>query len=163
MASRHIVRGNGGCVKLRRTAVVAVAVAAMLAIVPARVATKGDKRAVDTRELREWLGYIASDDLQGRAVFSAGIGLAASYIEEHLRAWGVKPAGDNGSYLQTVRVLSIKATSHSSVTVDVGSERRTFSDGDGVRFLRDVGGKQQKTLDRVEFVGYGLDVPAVAH
>ena len=113
--------------KLRRTAVIAVAVAAMLAIVPAQAATKGEKRPVDARELREWLGYIASDELQGRAVFSTGIGLAASYIEEHLRAWGVKPAGDNGSYLQTVRVLSIKATSHSSVTVEVGGERRTFS------------------------------------
>ena len=137
------------------------AVAAMLAIAPAHAASKGGAHSIDARDLREWLTYIASDDLQGRAVFSTGIGLAAAYIEDHLREWGVKPAGDRGSYLQTVRVVGVKATSHSSVTVDVGGDRRTFSDGDGIRFPRNVGGKQQRKLDRVEFVGYGLDVPAV--
>jgi hypothetical protein len=150
-------------VKFRRTAVVAAAAATLLAIAPAQAAGKGDKAPIDVRELREWLTYIASDDLQGRAVFSTGIGLAASYIEDHLRAWGVKPAGDHGSYLQTVRVVGVKATSHTSVTVEVGGERRTFNDGDGIRFPRNVGAKQQKQIERVEFVGYGLDVPAIAH
>ena len=149
--------------KFRRTAVVTAAAAAMLAIVTVETASKGGAQPVDARELREWLSYIASDDLQGRAVFGTGIGLAASYIEDHLRTWGVKPGGDHGSYLQTVRVVGIKATSHSSVTVEVGGERRTFADGDGIRFPRNVGGKQQRMLDRVEFLGYGLDVPAVAH
>ena len=92
----------------RVPAVVAAAAAALLAIAPAWAAGKGEKTSVDARDLREWLTYIASDDLQGRAVFSTGIGLAASYIEEHLRAWGVRPAGDHGSYLQTVRVVSVK-------------------------------------------------------
>ena len=27
-------------------------------------------------------------------MFSAGLGLAAGYIEDHLQDWGVKPAGD---------------------------------------------------------------------
>ena len=147
--------------KFRRTTVVMAALAAMLAIAPADAASKGGPQSIDARDLREWLTYIASDELQGRAVFSTGIGLAASYIEEHLREWGVKPAGDPGSYLQTVRVVGVKATSHSSVTIEAGGERRTFADGDGIRFPRNVGGKQQRTLERVEFVGYGVDVPAV--
>ncbi len=130
------------------------------ASVPAQAASRGGASSIDVRDLREWLTYIASDDLQGRAVFSAGLGLAASYIENHLREWGVKPAGDHGSYLQTVRVVGVKSTSHSSVTVEVGGERRTFADGDGIRFPRNVGAKQQRTLNRVEFVGYGLDVRA---
>ena len=41
--------------------------------------------------------YISSDELEGRAVFAAGFGLAAAYVEDHLRSWGVKPAGDRGS------------------------------------------------------------------
>src|SRR5207237_643304 len=73
--------------------------------------------------------------------------------------WGVKPAGDHGGYLQTVRVLGIKATSRSTVTVRVGSESRTFEDGDGVTFPRNAGAKRTVTLDRVEFAGYGLDLP----
>ena len=149
--------------KFRRTAVLTAAAAALLTILPVQAASKGSAQPLDVHDLREWLTYIASDDLQGRAVFSTGIGLAASYIEDHLRAWGVKPAGDHGSYLQTVRVVSVKATSHTSVTVEVGGERRTFADGDGIRFPRNVGAKQQKKIDRVEFLGYGLDVPAIAH
>jgi hypothetical protein len=140
----------------------ASAVVVALATVPAQAASRASAPAIDVRDLREWLTYIASDDLQGRAVFSAGLGLAASYIETHLREWGVKPAGDGGSYLQTVRVVGVKATSHSSVTVEVGGEKRTFPDGDGIRFPKNVGAKQQRTLNRVEFVGYGLDVPAVS-
>src|SRR3954467_11398524 len=84
-------------------------------------------------------------------------------MQDPRRAGGGKPAGDHGSFLQTVRVVSVKATSHTSVTVEVGGERRTFADGDGIRFPRNVGAKQQRRLDRVEFVGYGLDVPAVDH
>ena len=141
----------------------ASAVVVALATVPAQAASKAGAPAIEVRDLREWLTYIASDDLQGRAVFSTGLGLAASYIEQHLREWGVKPAGDAGSYLQTVRVVGVKATSHSSVTVEVGGEKRTFADGDGIRFPKNVGAKQQRSLTRVEFVGYGLDVPAVSH
>ncbi len=148
--------------KFRRTAVIAAAATALLAIATPQAASKTSGQRIDVRELREWLTYIASDDLQGRAVFSTGIGLAASYIEEHLRQWGVTPAGDHGSYLQTVRVVGVKATSHSSVTVEVAGERRTFADGQGIQFPRNAGRKQQRRIERVEFMGYGLDAPAIA-
>src|SRR3954449_5019509 len=113
--------------------------------------------AIRAPELREWLTYIASDELEGRAVFTAGFGLAAAYVEDHLRAWGVKPAGDGGSYLQTVRVLGVKASSHATVSVTVNGETRTFADGDGITFPKNMGGKRRFTVDRVEFAGYGLD------
>src|ERR1019366_1253976 len=112
--------------------VVLLAISAFLAI-PLGAASPG-VALVKSDELREWLTYIASDELQGRATYSEGLGLAASYIEEHLREWGVKPGGDHGSYLQTVSVLGVKATSRSTVTVRVGRDSRTFKDGEGVTF-----------------------------
>ena len=118
---------------------------------------------IKSGDLKEWLSYIASDELQGRATYSAGLGIAAAYIEDHLRAWGVKPAGDGGSYLQTVSVLGVTSTSRSSVTVQIGGESRTFKDGDGVTFPKYSGGPRRFTLSRVEFVGYGLDAPAINH
>ena len=123
------------------------------------VAAAGGAASIKSQDLREWLTYISSDELQGRAVFTTGFGLAAAYIENHLHAWGVKPAGDHGSYLQTVRVLGIKTTSHSTVTVTVNGDSRTFADGDAVTFPRNMGGKRRFTVDRVEFAGYGLDAP----
>src|SRR5881296_1703372 len=80
-------------------------------------AAGGGAGSITPAELKTWLSYIASDDLQGRAVFSTGIGLAAGYIEDQLKTFGARPAGDHGTYLQTVRVLGVKTTSHSSLTV----------------------------------------------
>lgn len=119
----------------------------------------GGRGSIEPRDLREWLTYIASDELQGRAVFSEGLGLAAGYIQSHLRTWDVVPAGDSGAFLQTVRVHDVKVTSRSSVTIQVGRESRTFRDGAGVVFPRNAGAPRTFTLDHVEFAGYGLDAP----
>lgn len=126
-------------------------------------AAGGGLGSIKAQDLKQWLTYIASDDLQGRAVYTTGIGLAAAYITDRLQTWGVKPAGDRGSYLQTVRVLGVKSTSHSTLTVEVGGTSRTFTDGQGVTFPKNVGGRRRLVIDRVEFAGYGLDAPALNH
>src|SRR6185436_20892216 len=72
----------------------------LLGLAPLRAA--GGLGSINGTDLREWLSYIASDELQGRAVFTEGLGLAAGYIQAHLQGWGVKPLGDNGGFLQTV-------------------------------------------------------------
>ncbi len=138
-----------------------IAAAAVCAVATASAA--GGSASIRSQDLREWLTYVASDELQGRAVFSAGFGLAAAYISDHLRAWSMKPAGDPGQYLQTVRVLGVKTTSHTTVTVSVNGESKEFADGSGVTFPKNMGGKQRLVLDRVEFTGYGLDAPAAGH
>src|SRR5262245_16267463 len=102
--------------------------------------------AIRADDLKEWLTYIASDELEGRGNYSVGLGLAAAYIENHLRLWGVKPAGDSGSYLQAVRVVGVRSTSHSTVTLQVGNETRTFKDGEGVTFPRNPGAKRTVTV-----------------
>jgi hypothetical protein len=139
-------------------------VAALVVVaVAGAAAANGGTGAIKSPDLREWLTYISSDELEGRAVFTTGFGLAAGYIAEHLHSWGVKPAGDHGSYLQTVRVLGVKTTSRSTVSVTVNGETRTFADGDGITFPRNMGGKRRFTVDRVEFAGYGLDAPGASH
>ena len=114
--------------------------------------------AITPVDLKEWLSYIASDQLQGRQVYTEGLGLAASYIADHLKAWGVKPGGDDGSYFQVVKVLGVNVKRNSSVTVSVNGQSKTFKDGEGVTFAANAGGKQTITAD-AEFVGYGLSLP----
>ncbi|HEX4346058.1 MAG TPA: M28 family peptidase [Vicinamibacterales bacterium] len=148
----------------RRVAYVFVVAVALTAVpVFTVVAASPGAGLLRADDFREWLTYIASDELQGRATYSAGLGLAAAYIEDHLRQWGVTPAGDNGSYLQQVVVQGVKSTSRSSVTIQIGNETKTFRDTDGVSFPRFAGGSRSLTLDHVEFAGYGLDVPAIDH
>jgi hypothetical protein len=138
--------------------------AAMVVVATAgALAAGGGIGAIKSLDLRDWLTYVSSDELEGRAVFSAGFGLAAGYVSDHLHAWGVKPAGDHGSYLQTVRVLGVKTTSRSTVSVTVNGETRTFADGDGITFPKNMGGKRRLTVERVEFAGYGFDAPGAGH
>jgi hypothetical protein len=114
--------------------------------------------AITAADMKEWLSYLASDQLQGRQVYTEGLGLAASYIAEHLKEWGVKPGGDDGSYFQVVKVLGVNVTRNSSVTVTVNGRTKTFKDGEGVTFPANAGGKQTIT-GKAEFVGYGLSLP----
>lgn len=141
------------------------AVACLLAgsLIVGGPSTAADGSSIQTADLREWLTYLASDELLGRATFSEGLGLAAAYIQQRLSDWRVTPAGDRGGYLQTVRVQGVRTTSRSSVTVRVGRDTRVFRDGEGVTFPHEMGGARTVTLERVHFSGYGLDAPSVRH
>jgi hypothetical protein len=145
----------------RRRAACIVLLAIALWIGPIDAA--GGRASITAVDLKTWLTYLASDELTGRAVFTEGLGLAAGYIQSHLQEWRLKPAGDNGTFLQTVRVRGIKVSSRSSLVVKVGGETRVFRDGEGVTFARNAGGKRTLTVDRVEFAGYGLDAPGARH
>ena len=117
--------------------------------------------SISQDDLRTWLTYIASDELQGRLVYSEGLGLAGAYIADHLKEWGVKPGDDralggtSGSYFQEVRVLGVRTRSNSSVIVTVNGQSRTFKDGEGVTFPRNQGAKQTVSGDAA-FAGYGV-------
>jgi Peptidase family M28 len=132
----------------------------VLGVAPQHAAPAETSGIAQPAELRDWLGYIASDELEGRQVFTEGLGLAAGYIADHLAAWNVKAAGEDGTYFQTVKVLGVRATSKASVAVEVNGQTRIFNDGDGIVFPKRMGGKQTITSDKIQFVGYGLQMPS---
>ena len=125
-----------------------------IGLLPARPQAQSSA-PIDINDLREWLGYLASDELQGRQVYTEGLGVAGAYIADHLKEWGVTPAGDNGTYFQKVTVLGIREKSQSSITVTANGQTRTFKDGEGVTFARNQGGRQTVT-GAAEAIGYGL-------
>lgn len=128
---------------------------------PSVRAAAGGASSITAADLRTWLTAIASDDFEGRVTFSEGLGLAASYIASELKAMGVKPGGDHGSYFQRVAVLGVKSSSRNSITVTANGSTRTFKDGEGFTLPKNVGGKRTLTADQVEFVGYGAVLPAL--
>ncbi len=105
---------------------------------------------VSAADLKGWLTYLASDELDGRQVFTEGYGIAAQFIAERLREWGLKPLGDDGTYFQIVRLRSYKVERHSSVTIEANGVRRTFADGDHVTFPANAGGRQTLVFDGIE-------------
>ncbi|MEQ1757640.1 MAG: M28 family peptidase [Vicinamibacterales bacterium] len=135
----------------------AALVAACLALVlPVSAQSPGPPAAISTADLRNWLSFIASDTAQGRQIFTEGAGVAAAYIADELKALGVEPAGEDGTFFQTVKVLGVRNRGTSTVTVTVRGQTRTFRDGEGVRFQRNQGAKRTWSGE-AEFVGYGLE------
>ncbi|MGE0127153.1 MAG: M28 family peptidase [Blastocatellales bacterium] len=148
--------------RMTRMFVLVVTLCLTLSAVPAQNRKAGSAK-IHPEDLQKWLAYLSSDELEGRATFSEGLGLAAAYLAEQLRSWGVKPGGDNGSYFQRVRVLGVKSANRSTLAVEVNGQTRVFKDGEGITFPKNVGGKRSFTVDQVEFLGYGLDAPLANH
>ena len=63
------------------------------------------QRGVDTisaNQLRDYLTFIASDEMEGRDTPSRGLDLTAKFLAMNLARWGFKPAGDEGSFFQRI-------------------------------------------------------------
>src|SRR5436190_21802053 len=98
-------RGSFRILTLGVVALAASVVQPWRLLAQAPTASKGVKFAqVSEADLKEWLTYLSSDELQGRQIYTEGYGVASQYIADHLKAWGVKPMGDNGSYFQIVKL-----------------------------------------------------------
>jgi hypothetical protein len=138
--------------------IIQLAMVVSFTLAPALAKNKGNGASVKVEDVKEWLGYLASDELEGRNTFSEGLGLAAAYIAQQLKSWGVKP-GNNGSYFQRVAVLGVKSNNKSTLTVEVNGQSRTFKNTEGINFPANVGAKRSFTADQIEFLGYGLNSP----
>ena len=150
--------------RMRKLTVIVIQLALVASFTFSTGSAKTNGRDKITQDdLKEWLTYLASDELEGRNTYTEGLGLAAAYIAEHLRSWGVKPGGLNGSYFQRVSVLGIKSENSSTITVEANGQTRTFKNKEGVSFPANVGGKRSVTSDQIEFIGYGLNAPLVKH
>ncbi|MDE3168154.1 MAG: hypothetical protein KGN36_20295, partial [Acidobacteriota bacterium] len=53
----------------------------------------GNSDAITQDELKAYLYFLASDQLEGRNLPSRGYDIAALYVASHLAEWGLKPGG----------------------------------------------------------------------
>jgi Zn-dependent M28 family amino/carboxypeptidase len=62
--------------------------------------------AITAAQLKDYLYYVASDEMGGRDTPSNGLDLTAKFIGTMLSRWGFKPAGDNGTFYQKIALKS---------------------------------------------------------
>jgi hypothetical protein len=55
---------------------------------------------ISSQPLYDWVKELSSEKYQGRLTGTEGFNRAASWVSSLLASWGVKPAGDSGTYLQ---------------------------------------------------------------
>ena len=72
---------------------------------PASVTTQRGTDTISAAELRDYLTFIASDEMEGRDTPSRGLDTTAKFIAMNLSRWSFKPAGDNGTFFQHIDLL----------------------------------------------------------
>src|SRR5437660_11388381 len=72
------------------------------AVTTATLATQRGADVITAAQMRAFLYFIASDEMEGRDTPSRGLDTTAKFIAMNLGRWGFKPAGDNGTYFQRI-------------------------------------------------------------
>jgi len=95
-----------------------------------RAATVLAARNVETisaNQLREYLSFIASDEMEGRDTPSRGLDTTAKFIAMNLDRWGFKPAGDDGTFFQHIALRRDQLDGgHSSA--EINGQKFNFGD-----------------------------------
>lgn len=135
------------------------AIAAAPAREGAAAAETGFSPEISEADLREQVGFLASDRLEGRMTGSRGTEMASEYIAEYLATNGVQPLGDDGTYFQTFPFTSgmkiVENKCALEATADGAAE--TYEVEKDFRPL--AFSSSGEVEGEVAFVGYGLVVP----
>lgn len=121
--------------RLSRAAVTAVVLGTLVGASPATAqrATRAAStappgvEALTEAQMRAYLTFIASDDLQGRATPSAGLDIAAQFLAALLARWGYEPAGDAGTYFQSI-ALTRRVLDPASTSLVIGTQTLSLGD-----------------------------------
>src|SRR3989442_10219781 len=60
---------------------------------------------IDKEKIRAHVKYLSSDELEGRGTGQRGGDMAADYIRKQFASYGLKPAGGNGTFFQSVPIV----------------------------------------------------------
>ncbi len=117
-------------------------------------------REITAERLREHAAKLSDDAMQGRGPASRGDSLATRYIVEQYEALGLKPAGENGTYLQKVPMMGFTLDPSVSLEIKKGNQsaRFKFSD-DFVAFTGTYEPVVAVKDAEMVFVGYGIVAP----
>ncbi len=132
----------------------------MLMTSPARA----DAGVPNPSRLQAHMAFLADDLLEGRETGTRGYDIAARYVAAQFMQMGLKPAGDPGSYLQTVPLRGGNVVPNAAVF-----EIRRPGGTQALVSLREFLMGPRLYADDVEvtaplvFVGYGVTAPRFQH
>jgi Zn-dependent M28 family amino/carboxypeptidase len=142
---------------MRRTGVVCLA---FFLAVAALLAEKTNAPKFDPENIRAHVKYLASDKLEGRGTGQPGGELAADYIAGQFKSYGLKPAGENGTFFQSVPMVGMKTLPETTFAL-VPQSGSSFN----LKPLDDYVTTNERQTESVDidapivFVGYGISAP----
>jgi Zn-dependent M28 family amino/carboxypeptidase len=125
---------------------------------PADVATA--MRGINAEHIRAHVRFLSDDLLEGRGTGARGGDIAARYIAAQFALDGLKPAGDNGGYLQKIQFTGVQTLPATKVALRPG-HGGTLDLKLGEDYVTN---NQTQTADvdidaPIVFVGYGIEAP----
>ena len=104
---------------------------------------------------------LASDEFEGRAPGTPGGQAASQYIADEMKAAGLAPMGENGTYFQPVELTAQTVLPTSSMSISKGEEQ--IIDGNStenaVFWTKRLDAKVEVADSDIVFVGYGVTAP----
>jgi Zn-dependent M28 family amino/carboxypeptidase len=118
----------------------------------------------DQAAMKAHVLFLASDAMKGREAGSPEFDIAAQYVAAQFYAAGLKPGGDDGSYLQKVPLTSYKLADKGSAswTPTSGAAQPLVFGQDYVPAANPAARTTSVTAP-VVFVGYGITAPQYGH
>jgi len=103
---------------------------------------------------------LASDEFEGRAPGTPGGQAASQYIADEMKAAGLAPMGENGTYFQPVKLTETEVLPTSSSTITGGETVMTAEMGTNTVFWTKRL-QESQTIENSDmvFVGYGVVAP----
>ena len=134
---------------------------AIMSALPILVHAQQSTPQITSEELKTHVRYLASDQLEGRGSGSAGNTAAAAYIIDRLREYGIRPAGDSGTYYQSFDFISkVKLGDHNTMTLEAppsgGGKKKLQVDQDFRPFAFT---SNTSVTGPLIFAGYGISAP----
>jgi Zn-dependent M28 family amino/carboxypeptidase len=116
--------------------------------------------SIDPEHIRWHVRFLSHDLLEGRGTGQRGGDIAAEYIATQFAEYGLKPAGDNGSYLQKVPLVGITTLpeTHFVLLPKQGAPMDLKPLDEYVAY--DQTQQPQSDVDaEIVYVGYGIEAP----
>ncbi|MCU1252658.1 MAG: peptidase [Edaphobacter sp.] len=98
--------------RIRSAVTLAASLLSISARAPAQIippAVKAAEASIDPEKIRAHVKFLSDDLLEGRGPGLRGSEIAAQYIATQFALYGLKPGGDNGSYLQQINMVGMNA------------------------------------------------------
>src|SRR5215467_15727076 len=115
---------------------------------------------MDPEKIRAHVKYLASDALEGRGTGQKGGEMAAEYIAAQFKSYGLQPASDVGTYLQSVPMVSIKTLSETTFAlVPANGEPVTLKNLDDFVTSNESQTESADIDAPIVFVGHGITAP----